>query len=103
MGRAVGDPDEDLGDVLGDEGMGSFVGFFCAGGVAFEANQRELGFGKARVDGADADSGAVEFEAKGAGDLKLAGFGGAIGSASFVNHARGVGADVDNGAATIVR
>ena len=100
---AAGDPDEDFGDVFGGEGTGAFIDLLGAGGVALEADEGELGFGQAGINGADADAGAVEFEAQGAGDLQFAGLGGAIGGAAFVSDMAGDGADVDDGAAGVVR
>lgn len=94
--RARGDPDQNFGNIFCGERMGAFVDFLCAGGVAFEANQRELRFGEAGIDRADTNAGAIQFQAQGSGDLKFAGFGGAIGRAAFIGDMPGDGADIDD-------
>jgi len=45
--------------------MGVFVNLFGPGNVTFEADDRELGFSHAGINGSDADAGAIELEAPG--------------------------------------
>ena len=103
MSGAAGDPDEDFGNVFGGEGVGSFVNLLGPGNVAFETDDGELGFGQTWVNRGDADAGAVEFEAQRAGNLPLAGLGGAIGGAAFVSDMPCHGANVDKRTAGIAQ
>jgi hypothetical protein len=52
-------------NVFGGEGAGAFVNPFGPGNVTFEADDRELGFSQAGINGGDADAGAIELEAPG--------------------------------------
>src|ERR1019366_9361809 len=52
-------------NVFGAERAGAFVNLFGTGNVTFEADDRELGFSQARINGGDADAGAIELEAPG--------------------------------------
>jgi hypothetical protein len=52
-------------NVFGSERAGAFVNLFGLGNVTFEADDRELGFSQAGINGADADAGAIELEAPG--------------------------------------
>jgi hypothetical protein len=52
-------------NVFGGERAGAFVNLFGPGNVTFEADDRELGFSQAGINGGDADAGAIELEAPG--------------------------------------
>lgn len=99
MSRPVCDPNQDLRDILRGERFNPLIDFLRPLGIAFEADERELGFSHAGVDGGDPDAGAVQFQAQGAGDLEFAGFGGAVGGSAFVGGAAGERPDVDDGSA----
>src|SRR6266581_2714210 len=80
-----GNPNQNFGDVFGDERTSAFVGFFGAFDIAFETHDREFGFGEPGVHGANAQPGAIEFEAQRAGDLEFGRLRAAISRAAFVN------------------
>lgn len=50
MPRPGGGEIDDVGDVLGGEGLVAGVGLFGAFGIAFEADERKLGLRRARTD-----------------------------------------------------
>jgi hypothetical protein len=52
-------------NVFGGERAGAFVNLLGPGNVAFEADDRELGFSQAGINGGDVDAGAIELEARG--------------------------------------
>src|SRR5262249_14987597 len=102
MRRTAGNPHNDLRDVVGGQRVHAFVNLLRARIVALEAYVGNLGLREARVDGADADAGAVEFEPQRAGDLQLAGLRGAIRRAAFVSSVTGNRTNVDDARAGIV-
>ena len=52
-------------NVFGGERAGAFVSLLGPGNVTFEADDRELGFNQAGINGGDANAGVIEFEAPG--------------------------------------
>lgn len=99
----VGDPDEGVGNVGGDERVHAGINFIGTLAIAFETDEGEFGFDQAGIDGADANAGAKEFEAQGTGDGHFTEFGGAIHGAAGVGGAAGDGADIDDAGTGFVR
>jgi hypothetical protein len=52
-------------NVFGGERASAFVNLSGPGNVTLEADDRELGFSQARINGGGADAGAIELEAPG--------------------------------------
>src|SRR6185503_6028482 len=92
----AGDPNKGIGNVLTGERLNSFVHFFRPRSVPLEAHDRELRLRHTRIDGADAHTGAAEFKAQSASDLKLARFGRAIRRPAFIRHAASDRTDIDD-------